>query len=188
MKWAIVDNYQKPKRSYYFVQKAYQPLLVNFEFTKRRWKQNEPFSGNIWIVNDFYQSYKNCKVKLNIKDDNGAVLSSKSFDVKEIEENSAKLFFPVEEKVLDKVQEKFFVDLEVTDKQGKVLSKNDYFFLIGDQAAATQRFNEWKLERLEQENKHGAYGSYYHFFKEFTEQDGAKYESETQTPRAIGYE
>ncbi|GAF04506.1 glycoside hydrolase family 2 protein [Saccharicrinis fermentans] len=25
MKWGIVDNYQKPKNSYYFVQKAYQP-------------------------------------------------------------------------------------------------------------------------------------------------------------------
>ena len=61
-------------------------------------------------------------------------------------------------------------------------------FLIGDQEAATARFNEWKLERLEQENLHGGYGSYYHYFKEFTEQDGAKYESGTQIPRAIGFE
>ena len=118
----------------------------------------------------------------------GKVLTSKEFDVKQIDENSAKSFFNIEEKVLQDVDKKFFIDLVLTDKGGEVISKNDYLFLIGDQKAATARFKKWKLERLEQENQHGAYGSYYHFFREFTGQDGAKYESGTQTPRAIGFE
>ncbi len=188
MKWGIVDNYQKPKRSYNYVQKAYQPLLVNFEFKKRRWNTKEPFVGNIWVINDFYKSYKNCKIKFKIKDDSGSIISSKDFDVDIIKENSAKLFFAINEKVLTSVKSKFYVDLELIDKKGKVISKNDYFFLIGNQKAATVRFNEWKEERLEQENKHGAYGSYYHFFKEFTGQDGYKYDSDMQTPRAIGFD
>ena len=188
MKWGIVDNYQKPKNSYYFVQKAYQPLLVNFEFKKRRWDNEEPFVGNIWIINDFYESYKNCKVKFEIKDDAGKVLSSQSFDVKQIEENSAKSFFPIKENVLKNVKEKFYISLELTNKKGEVISENDYFFLMGDQESATRKFNAWKNDRIEQENLHGRYGSYYHFFKEFTGQDGAKYESGIQTPRAIGFE
>ena len=36
MKWGIVDNYQVPKRSYYYVQQAYQPLLVCLKFDRRR--------------------------------------------------------------------------------------------------------------------------------------------------------
>lgn len=52
----------------------------------------------------------------------------------------------------------------------------------------THPWDAWKDERVKQENDHGRYGSYYHFFKEFTGQDGAKYDSQTQTPRAIGYE
>lgn len=188
MKWAIVDNYQKPKRSYYFVQKAYQPLLVNLEFKKRRWATEESFKGNIWIVNDYYQSHGKSEIKFELKDESGKVLSSKIFKVDEVEENSAKSLFPIEEEVLSEVKGKFYVYLELTDKKGEVLSQNDYMFLIGDQEAATARFNEWKLERLEQENLHGGYGSYYHYFKEFTEQDGAKYESGTQVPRAIGFE
>lgn len=188
MKWGIVDNYQQPKNSYYFVQKAYQPLLVSFEFKKRRWDREEPFVGNIWVVNDYYQSYSKCNIKLEIKDDEGRVLTSSSFKVDELKENSAESFFPIEEKVLETVESKFYVELELSDKKGNILSKNDYFFLIGDQEAATARFNEWKLERIEQENEHGSYGSYYHFFKELTGQDGVKYESGTQTPRAIGYE
>ncbi|GAF04505.1 hypothetical protein [Saccharicrinis fermentans] len=122
-----------------------------------------------------------------MRDDAGKVLSEKKFDLAVIQENSAKLFFPVQEKVLKSVKEKFFVYLELTNKKGEVISKNDYFFLIGDQEKASARFKEWKTERVNQENIHGRYGSYYHFFEEFTEQNGKKLESETQTPRAIGF-
>lgn len=190
MKWAIVDNYQKPKNSYYFVQKAYQPLLVNFEFKKRRWDTKEPFVGNIWVVNDYYKSYENCTVEFTMKDDNGKVLAEQIFDIDKVEENSAKSFFPIEEKVLKTVDKKFYVELKLKDKKGNEISHNDYFFLIGDQAEATKYFNEWKLERLanENDNAHGGYGSYYHFFPALTGEDGQKYESGTQTPRAHGYE
>ncbi|WET04069.1 beta-galactosidase [Flavobacterium johnsoniae] len=188
MKWAIVDNYRKPKNSYYFVQKAYQPLLVNFEFKKRRWDTKEAFIGNIWIINDFYKEYKDCKVKFEMKDDSGAVISTKNFEVSKIEENSAKSFFPINEKVLKTVKSKFFVNLELTDKLGKVISKNDYFFLIGDQKEATKYFNEWQKLRLKEENDNGGYGSYYHYFKEFTGEDGKRYESQIQNPRATGFE
>ena len=182
--YAIRSYYEN---SYYFVQKAYQPLLVNFEFKKRRWHNDEPFVGNIWVINDFYKSYKDCKIKFVIKNDAGKVLTNKTYDVASIEENSAKSFFPVEEKVLKSVKKKFFVTLELTDKTGKVISANDYFFLIGDQAEASEFFKKWKDIRLEQENLHGGYGSYYHFFEEFTEQNGKFYESELQKPKAIGF-
>lgn len=187
MKWGIIDNYQRPKNSYNFVQKAYQPLLVNFEFKKRRWHNDEPFVGNIWVVNDLYKTYTNCTVNFQIKNDDGNILSNKDFEIKRIEENSAKLFFPIDEKVLNSVKKKFYVTLEMTDKNGKVISANDYFFLIGDQQEATKYFNQWQKKRIEQENKYGRYGSYYHFYEEFTGQNGKKYESGTQTPRAIGF-
>ena len=162
--------------------------MVNFQFTKRRWHNDEPFVGNIWVVNDLYEEFKNCEVKFEVKDDAGKVLNSQSFDIKKIEENSAKSFFSIKEDLLASVKEKFYVTLEMKDKDGKVISANDYFFLIGDQQEATKYYNEWEKERVKQENLHGRYGSYYHFFKEFTGQDGAKYESGNQIPRAIGFE
>ncbi len=190
MKWGIVDNYQEPKNSYYFVQKAYQPLLVNFEFTKRRWKNDENFVGNIWVVNDFYKSYEDCTINFKVSNDKKKKLVEKSFDVAKIDENSAKQFFTIDEDVLGKVKEKFYVELELLDKDGNKISCNDYFFLIGDQEAASARFKEWKVERLEQENgdARGGYGSYYFFFDEFTKQNGKDYQSEIQTPRARGFE
>lgn len=188
MKWGLVDNYTKPKNSYYFAQKAYQPLLVNFQFKKRRWDNNEPFVGNIWVVNDYYKEYADCKINFEMKDHAGKVISSKQFNVPKIEENSAKSFFPIEEKVLKGVEGKFYVNLELVNKDGEIISHNDYFFLIGDQKAATLYYNKWKDERVEQENKHGRYGSYYHFFKELTGQDGARYEGQNQRPIAIGFD
>ncbi|WP_430934182.1 glycosyl hydrolase 2 galactose-binding domain-containing protein [Saccharicrinis sp. 156] len=187
MKWGIVDNYQEAKRSYYLVQKAYQPLLVNFEFKKRRWDNKEPFVGNIWVVNDLYEEFKDCKIKFEMTDESGKVLSTKEFEVAKIDGNSAKSFFAIEEEVLKTVKDKFHVNLELINKKGEMISKNDYFFLIGDQEAARKKYNAWKDERVKQENLHGRYGSYYHFFEEFTEQGGKKYESGTQTPRAIGF-
>ena len=188
MKWGIIDNYQKPKNSFNFVKKAYQPLLVNFEFKKRRWHTDEPFIGNIWVVNDFYKEYKNCTVEFKIKDASGKILNAQNFDIKKIEENSAKQFFEIKEDVLASVKDRFVVELEMKDTAGNIISANDYFFLIGDQQEATKYYNSWKQKRIEQENLHGRYGSYYHFYKEFTGQDGAKYESGKQIPRAIGFE
>ena len=190
MKWAIVDNYQKPKNSYYYVQKAYQPLLVNFEFEKRRWHTDEPFVGNIWVINDFYKSFEDCKIRFKVSNDEKKTLFKKTYDVAAIDENSANEFFSINEDVLGKVKEKFYVELELLDKDGKQISHNDYFFLIGDQAKATERFQEWKEERLKMENGngHGGYGSYYFFFDEFTRENGKDYDSGIQRPTAIGFD
>ncbi|ANQ47549.1 beta-galactosidase [Flammeovirga sp. MY04] len=188
MKWGIVDNYQKPKRSFDFVKKAYQPTLISFDFKKRRWSNKEKFTGSIWVINDYYEQYKGCSAKLIIKNDDGKVLTEKTYKIGNVKENSAQKFEEISEKVLDNVMEKFFVELELTDQKGKVISSNDYFFLIGDQKADSDKFKVWMKERMDLENKYGLYGSYYHFFNDFTGENGGNYDSDTQTPRAFGFE
>ncbi len=187
MKWGIVDNYQQPKNSYFFVQKAYQPLLINLEFKKRRWKKDEPFRGSLWVINDYYEEFKGTNASITIKDDNGGTIYSEEFDFGNVLGNSAKKFVDISADALKSVDKKFTVELELKDKSGKVISANDYFFLIGDQEKASALFKEWKQERLVLENKYGNYGSYYHFFDDMTGENGKKYESGTQTPRASGY-
>ncbi len=186
MKWGIVDNYQETKRSYDFVKKAYQPLLINFAFKKRRWKNNEPFKGELWVVNDLFQDYKNCEALIRIKNDEGKVLSTKTIPIKSISENSATKFESISEDVLGKVKSKFYVELELKDTSGKLISANNYFFLIGDQKAAAKRFVEWRDERIKLETEYG-YGNYYRFYDDITGGKGKTYQSGTQTPRARGF-
>ena len=58
MKWGIMDGYQEKKLSYEYVKRAYQPLLVNLDFERRRWHNDENFKGAIWIINDLYESIR----------------------------------------------------------------------------------------------------------------------------------
>lgn len=187
MKWGIVDNYQQPKRSYYLVQKAYQPVLINLNFTKRRWHADEFFKGELWVVNDFYETYKDCQADITFKDENGVVLKSESFKIKEVMANSAAKFFDIKADVMSKVKNQVFVYLELKDKSGKVISHNDYFFLVGDQKTAELEFRKMKADRVKIESNLG-YGNYYRFFKNMTREDNQDYDSDIQIPRARGFE
>lgn len=186
MKWGIIDNYQQPKRSYDYVKRAYQPLLVNLQFEKRRWKKEEAFKGQIWIVNDYYESYPGCTVLMNIRDDHGKLLQEKSFSAKDIQANSSKKFFEIEAAVLKNVTQNFYIELALLDKNAKELSSNNYMFLIGDQATASKKFKEMG-DAIRQRNGKYTYGNYYRFFPDMIRENGKDHQSDIQHPRAKGF-
>jgi len=187
MKWAIVDNYQKPKRSFDFVKKAYQPLLVNLNFTKRRWKKTEAFNAELWVVNDHYKKYIGCSAKISFKNDSGEILKKSTFEIGEIPANSANKFVDITVDVLDKVNEKIFVEITLIDNSGELISSNDYFFLIGDQAKASEQFKEMG-RALVKKNGEFTYGNYYRFYDDLTRQNGKDYKSDIEQPKAQGFE
>lgn len=186
MKWAIVDNYQQPKRSFDYVKAAYQPLLVSFEFEKRRWNAGEMFKGNIWAINDFYQTYEKCVAECTIKNVHGRKIFNKAFALDQIEGNSSKKFFSIETELPKKMEGEFTMELTLSDATGKQISRSDYLFLIGDQTAAKKQFKEWGVQ-LRAKNLKYTYGNYYRFFPELTREQGKDYQSDTEHPRASGF-
>lgn len=186
MKWGIIDNYQQPKRSYDYVKRAYQPLLVSLNFKKRRWNNKEPFVGEIWVINDLYKTYKNCSVQLTIKNDMGKVLHSKKMNINTIKENSANKFFDINEKILSKVEKQFTIELTLSDKNGKELSSNEYMLLIGDQAAATKEFKQMQKAMQKRNGKYG-YGNYFRFYDDMTNENGKDHQSDVEQPKASDY-
>ncbi|NMH89670.1 beta-mannosidase [Flavivirga algicola] len=186
MKWGIVDNYQVPKRSYNFVKKAYQPLLINLGFKKRRWSKNEPFTGELWVVNDLFEDYKGCKATITFKNEKGMELDSQIFSIGTVKANSAKKFKDISANVMNNVDTRVFVELQLTDTSGKMVSSNDYFFLIGDQKEAAKKFNQMRDKRRVLESEYG-YGNYYRFYDDIVGEQGKSYQSGTQIPRARGY-
>ncbi|SNR31196.1 beta-mannosidase [Lutibacter agarilyticus] len=187
MKWGMIDNYLKPKRSFNYVKTAYQPVLVNFNFEKRRWLNSEKFKGEFWVVNDYYKEYKNCNVSYSIVDDNKNVLKEATFKVAKIEENSAKQYFELEADVLKKVQNNFYVTMELTDENGTILSSNEYMFLIGNQKEASEKFKVMG-EKIRERNGIYSYGNYYKFFDILTGENGEEYESEKDIIKPRGFE
>ncbi|WP_232333192.1 glycoside hydrolase family 2 protein [Mariniflexile maritimum] len=186
MKWGIVDNYQQTKRSYNYVKTAYQPLLINLKFNKRRWLNNEAFTGEIWVVNDLYTKYNKCVANYTITDGNDVVLHKGTFNIDKIEENSSQKLFDLKADVLKKLENNFYVNLELKDNNGKVISKNKYMLLIGDHDKAAQQF---KLmgDEIRQRNGTYKYSNYNQFFDKLTRENGEEYESETDTVTARGF-
>jgi beta-mannosidase len=170
MKWGIVDNYQQPKRSYRYVQRAYQPLLVNLQFDRRRWKQDETFTGKVWIVNDTYQEYKNCKIELAVTDENDSRLHEQIMDVASVSADSSTALTEVSWMIDGLVAKQFHVHLSLWDADGNRLSQNRYMLLIGDQADARQRMKAMGQEQGES-SKAFTYGNYYRFFPDMLQQN-----------------
>ncbi len=186
MKWGIMDAYQEKKLSYDYVKRAFQPLLINLDFVRRRWHTDENFKGSIWIINDLYESHKNLTAEMLVKDDSGKVVKSESFPVKSVGENCAFKLNDINWKVLSGVKEKFYVEMKLKDKSGKVLSENEYFFLIGDQKEATAYVNKMQKEESASGQKYTG-GNYLRYYPAITGEDGVGYHSSTEIPRAKGY-
>ncbi|SFC05102.1 beta-mannosidase [Algibacter lectus] len=186
MKWGIVDNYQQKKRSFNYVKTAYQPVLINLQFGKRRWFNNETFNSKIWIVNDFYKEYKDCIASYTITNDNAVVLNKGSFKIDKIDENSSKKWLDLNVDVLKKVKSNFYVNLELKDKNGNLISKNKYMLLIGNHDNAGKEFKAMGNE-IRQRNAIYKYSNYNQFFDKLTGENGEIYESKTDTIIARGF-
>lgn len=187
MKWGIVDNYQQPKRSYYYVQRAYQPLLVSLQFDRRRWKGDETFKGRLWIVNDTYQNYRDCKIELSIVSELGTNLNKQHVEIDTIDPNSAASFADVSWGIAGQVDDHFIVSLSLIDSQGIEISANQYRLLIGDQQAAREKMKALGKAQSESNNAF-TYGNYYRFFPDMVNQNNRDWQSTVQTPQAAGFD
>jgi beta-mannosidase len=167
-KWGLVDYYGERKRSFEMVRRAYQPLLVSLEYGKRRWMPGEPFHAGLWVVNDYYEEYPNCKVRLRVVDRNGKSLEEKTWPVKVAPDSSAKIG-NVDWTLPASLEAGFRVHLSLVDGGGRELSANEYAFLIGNEEEARKARLELREKYIELRNKYGR--TYYRFFPQLVGDD-----------------
>lgn len=168
-KWGIVDYYQQPKRSFDFVKRAYQPLLVSMACDKRRWLPGETFSTDIWIVNDLHQDFKSCKLKLRLSDHQGRQMSQKRYAINSISPDSSAQYETFTWPVQGRVGETFRIDVVLQDVQGQLLSANHHVLLLGDQEKARQRCQQMAAEWQALKRQFPT-ADYYRFFPELSGQ------------------
>ncbi|MGQ1787616.1 MULTISPECIES: glycoside hydrolase family 2 protein [unclassified Saccharicrinis] len=173
MKWGIVDYYQQPKISYSYVKNAFQPLLVSLQHDRRRWLPGEQFEGKIWVVNDFYKEFKACKVDVVFLDNNKKEVSRETINIGNINGDSSKEYATVNCKVPGKLGDKFFVELEMRDKSGEVVSVNDYLLLVGDEKVDLPRLREIGQEAIDKKEKYGPH-NYFRYFEGLNGTRGVK--------------
>ncbi len=161
-KWATVDYYLRPKESHYYIQRAYQPLLVTMQYSQRRWMPNTNFEGKLWVVNDFMRDYKDCRVELRIKDDKHSLVETKRYTIGDVAMDSSKEFVDVSFAVPGKMGDKFYIEVDLLDGSGTKISSNEYMLLVDDQNAALDIYKRYGKGSTERKAKYGT--STYRYF------------------------
>jgi beta-mannosidase len=175
MKWGIVDYYEKPKLSYDYVKRAYQPLLVSLEIDKRRRLPGEMLESTVWIVNDLHKSFTNCTLTIEICDASGHSLLDKTTSLSKIEADSSAAFETIRWEVRGKIGDTFRLDATVRDPDGRTISTNLHILLLGDQDQA-RRDGQKRADHMRQIRGQFPTADYYRFFPEFSGYDWTEWQ------------
>ena len=186
MKWGIVDYYQEKKLSFDYVRKAYQPVLVTMKHYDRRWLPGEEFKGELWVVNDFYKSYTDCKVTIRFFDSDKTLIKKEQFEISEILGDSASKYVDVSCKVPGKLGDRFYVEVNLIDTKGNVLSENDYMLLVADKENDKKELRAIGLEAFEIKQKYG-WANYFRYYPGLGAEEG-HLEADQKMPIARGFE
>lgn len=186
MKWGIVDYFQVPKRSFDYVRRACQPLLVSLKCDKRRWLPGQTFETEIWIVNDLYQEFNDCTLSVEITDGQGRQLVSRAYSVDEVLADSSARYETFEWKVDGKLGGTFRVTASLHGPKRRLLSANHQILLIADQEQARKQCQE-RAARLQAIKAGFHRADYYRFFPELSGPDRAKRFGDT-VPRAAEFQ
>ncbi len=168
IKWGIIDYYGKRKRAFEFVTRAYQPVLVSLEYSKRRWRDGETLEAGIWIVNDHHRAYDGATLSWQVLDpqDNPLGEGSKPVDVQP--DSSAK-FHDLSCVVRGTDGGFFHVRMTLTAADGTQLSHNVHTLTVGDQAAAKRHCLAIHAELMAEKENLGK--GYYRYHSELWDLD-----------------
>ncbi len=186
MKWGIVDYYQEKKTSFDYVKKAYQPLLITMKHYDRRWLPGEEFKGELWVVNDFYKSFANCKATIQFLDAKKSVVKKEVFDFDEILGDSSEKYVDVSCEVPGEIGEKFYVEVHLVDDKGNELSTNDYMLLVANKKKDREELRAIGIEAFNIKQKYG-WANYFRYFPGLGAEEGHK-EADEKMPIARGFE
>lgn len=82
--WAVVDYYRLPKRGFYALQTAMQPVLPSIEWRNEEfsgvgvpvYRHSQDFWANLWVVNDTPRAFSGAVLDWRIEDEAGQAVSS----------------------------------------------------------------------------------------------------------------
>lgn len=173
MKWGIVDYYQQPKLSYDYLRLAYQPLLISLDYEKRRWLPGEEFEGKLWVVNDLFDEFAGCAAKVTFRNADHKEVKTEVVDLGTITPDSSTAYATVKCTVPGSLEDQFFVDLEMTDTAGRMLSSNHYFLLVADENIDLPKLREIGSEAIDRKQKYGSC-NYLRYYAGLNNTPGAK--------------
>lgn len=113
--WTIIDYYLNLKPGYYYIKRAFQPILVSIK--------REDYGVSIWVVNDTLENYGNAKLEFGVSTLDGKIIKKSRKNIR-IAANKSECF--VKDFVEQMKRQRFYyVKLRIN---GKIISENRHFF------------------------------------------------------------
>ena len=139
--WAVVDYYRIPKKGYYALKTAMQPVYPGYRLVRNTKSRGERLSwGVLWdpffIINDLPNDLKNLRAEIILTDADGVMYKKESRKIDEIKADS--ITYPFSAKQLESFENDPFeipktaatgwgkVELKLYDAKGKLMAENDY--------------------------------------------------------------
>ncbi len=129
MYWQLFDYYLMPNGAFYGAMKGCQPLNLVYNYKDK----------NIYIVNDYYQSFSNLKAKVKILNKNSDIVYEKEKEISINENASNKV---IDLPVLKDNSGLFFINLELKDASNKLISDN-FYWISSKQDSLDFENSEW---------------------------------------------
>ncbi len=149
--WGVVDYFRVPKKGYYYLKTAFQPVYPGYVLTRKNKSKGERISwGTLWdsffIINDLPYPLKNITARMKFIDAKGKVY----YDVKSVAKNiqADSMIYPFEEKELragerdsfeipeDSAAGQHKIVIDLYDKRNKKMAHNYYDFFVNEHYVA----------------------------------------------------
>ncbi|GAH56083.1 unnamed protein product, partial [marine sediment metagenome] len=130
--WSVVDYSRRPKKGYFTLKTAYQPVLIGMDLDRERLNVDVLRFGfpEIWIVNDNLKQYKNMCVKISLLKDKKVVMEEEikigNLPADYVKYISCPSILKQVENLDMKEKGDYIIELKLRDQKGNTISKNSY--------------------------------------------------------------
>ena len=135
--WSLVDYLRRPKKGYFTLKTAFQPVLIGMDTDRGRISldalRTMGISG-IWIVNDTLNKYENTHAEINLIKDKEIVIERK-IEIGCIPADCVKHYSspPMSEGLIRiNLKEKgiYSIEMKLKNKKGNIISRNSYIMEV----------------------------------------------------------
>lgn len=165
IKWDIVDYYGAKKLSFDYVKRAYNPILPSLEFKKRRYDNGETFTGQLFVINDYYKKYNDVDLEYQVLDNDGNELLSDSIHI-DVGENVSEGYDYIKFDIPETWKGFFYIKLALK-QDGELIMDNEYRLLVDNQERAKEEAKKLYVQMHEWRKEFGK--GYYRYFPEMFE-------------------
>jgi len=126
MNWGIVDYWRKPKRGYYALQQAYQPVLPSIAWEKEQFSTQEKVIFKLWAINDLWRAFPGSRITYSLRNSQGIVTTGSVHA--DLDADSMRHIKDLEWDHL--VAGDYQLIVKITDRKGNTLGINTHDFEV----------------------------------------------------------